>query len=228
MACGIIRRPEWTSPVGAAAAALLRCYVPGLQLGCMRAPLRAAGEHDPYSTGGGCDAHAWAALMPCSLVKMLISSRNAQGPQLRLERYALTPWTRAALPVLSLDGTAVKEVYPRALPSANSLNAPRLAREWGSSGRVRGQTRGVLRKVLHESRALTTLKARSPDNDGTYVFLLQMLTLDGVVDATSGVAVRDLHYATGDRYGARYADAFRAILHRVRARSFYESPQAPH
>lgn len=210
----LCRSTGWSSPVAAAAHALLRCYVASLQLGCMRAAEREPGEADPYSTGGGCDAHAWAQLTPVSTVRLLLAQAPPARGRLELARYALSPWTRGCLPVLTMDGTALKEAYPT---TSGGGGGGRAARELGTSGRARlggGDAQAALRSLLSLPE-LTTVKARARDDDGTYVFLLQMLVADGVVHAAGDdrTPVRELYYAQGDAYGARYADVFKVAPH---------------
>ena len=106
------------------------------------------------------------------------------------------------------------QVYPSAERGARSA-----AREYGGSGRVRlGGVPNALRRIDHD-KLLTTIKVASPDNDGVYVFLLKALTLYGLeVGAPgSGLDARDVFFAQGDKYGASYADVFRAIPHKARA-----------
>lgn len=200
VACSIVRG-RWANPLVAAVKAILRCYVVVVQLGCMRKSSR-AGEDDPYNTGDY-DAHAWAMMLPTIGVERML-----RGGNMRLCRRARVPWKAAGLPVMSMDGTAVKEVYPRA--RARQVDA---TEEYGPSGRARFATSHrmprVLKSINSDSR-LTTSKIRFPEDADCYFFVLESLLLEGVT--CNGCTVKELFYTTatpgGRAYGARYESLF--------------------
>lgn len=159
-------------------------------------------EEDPYSTGDF-DAHAWTMMIPTIGV-----NRMVQGG-MRLCKRARIPWLKAGLPVMSMDGTAVKEVYPRGRAGVAAKTA-----EYGLSGRARFGTGAHMPHVLraiNSDRRLTTSKIKFPEEDNCYVFVLQSLLLDGVV--SNKRTTRELFYTTQEssgveKYGARYTTIF--------------------
>jgi hypothetical protein len=137
-----IVRGTWSTPLVQAAQAVLRCYLVSLQLGCIEKPPaeRALGSNDPYSTGSY-DAHAWVMMVPTLAAAQMLEGSQVEEAhplmpkeraplllpwvkipwveggcplaQARLTSSTLSPWTKYGLPVMSMDGTKAKEVYPR-------------------------------------------------------------------------------------------------------------------
>lgn len=107
---GIAHGGESVAPVYAAARSICRCWVPMTTLG---QAVRSGDEGKQYDLGDDTNAHSWAVLIPTSAVWLASQQRKECPESVSLDaKIMLNPW-KVGLPVLVVDGTSPKELYPR-------------------------------------------------------------------------------------------------------------------
>lgn len=202
----------------------LRCYLILQQLGCIskdnvdpQSALQdsddAPGKKSVYNCGSTL-AHSWIMMLSTLNAKTLFaSSHEISREKAQLRDGLLCPWTKYGLPVMTVDGTTVKEVYPRWMAHLDNRVSEGTNFQANMNLAPASASSPSLIQTIKQSAKLGCVQCRSIEPRGSYCFMLISMAMHGVSGPDDGTTVKEMFWSTGKKAGILHENVYRRLSH---------------